>query len=53
MSKFSLIKQLQTPTENTSLLPEGIKYQEYIIEPKGERMTVFIPLREEIGRAHV
>ncbi len=47
MSKFSLIKQLQNPTSvEKPLLPRGIQYQEYVIEPKDGNMTVFIPLRE-------
>jgi len=47
MSKFSLIKQLQiAPIQEKSLLPEGIKYQEYVVQPKDGNMTVFIPLRE-------
>lgn len=47
MSKFSLIKQLQNPaTEEKPLLPRGIKYQEYVVEPQEGDMTVFIPLRE-------
>lgn len=47
MSNFSLIKQLQTPVkQEKSLLPEGIKYQEYVVQPKDGDMTVFIPLRE-------
>lgn len=48
MSKFSLIKQLKTPEETAepSLLPEGIRYQEYEVEHKDGSMTVFIPLRE-------
>ncbi len=47
MSNFSLIKQLQNPPkQEKSLLPEGIKYQEYVVQPKDGDMTVFIPLRE-------
>jgi hypothetical protein len=47
MSKYSLIKQLHNPpTVETPLLPEGIRYQEYQIDPKDGTMTVFIPLRE-------
>lgn len=47
MTKFALIKQLQNPTKaEKPLLPEGIRYQEYVIEPKDGKMTVFVPLRE-------
>jgi hypothetical protein len=47
MSEYSLIKQLQNPaTEEKPLLPRGIKYQEYVVEPQEGDMTVFIPLRE-------
>lgn len=47
MTKFALIKQLHNPpVEEKPLLPEGIQYQEYVIEPKDGKMTVFIPLRE-------
>ena len=47
MSNYSLIKQLQSgPTEEKSLLPKGIKYQEQTVRPKEGDMTVFIPIRE-------
>ncbi len=47
MSEYSLIKQLQNPaTEEKPLLPRGVKYQEYVVEPQEGDMTVFIPLRE-------
>lgn len=47
MSEFSLIKQLQNPaTEEKPLLPRGIEYQEYVVEPREGSMTVFVPLRE-------
>ena len=47
MSNYSLIKQLQSgPTEEKSLLPKGIEYQEQTVRPKEGDMTVFIPIKE-------
>lgn len=48
MTKYTLINQLQQPNteKDKPLLPEGVQYQEYVIEPKDGKMTVFIPLKE-------
>lgn len=47
--KFSLIQQLNDYEENSknkTVLPLGVKYQEYILTVEGQEQNILIPLRE-------